>query len=155
VSQIKKDFPELPVVINGGLREPDAMIRVLDDLDGIMLGREAYHRPLILAQLDALVFGADQNSGEPRSERATFEAVARARAIERMQRYTERQLARGEPLSAIVRHMQGLYAGEPGADDFRRTLSEGARRPGAGAEVLAEAVASTGEGGRRGFQPME
>ena len=66
----------------------------------------------------------------------------RARAIERMQRYTERQLARGERLSAIVRHMQGLYVGEPGSHEFRRILSEGARRPGAGAEVLAEAVAS-------------
>ncbi len=143
VSQVKKDFPELQVVINGGLREPDAMIRVLESLDGIMLGREAYHRPLILARLDALVFGAGPNSGDPRSAQDALGAVARARAIERMQRYTEHQLARGEPLSAIVRHIQGLYAGEPGAHEFRRTLSEGARRAGAGAEVLAQAVAST------------
>ena len=62
-----------------------------------------------------------------------------------MQRYTERQLARGERLSAVLRHLQGLYEGEPGSGEFRRTLSEGARRPGAGAEVLAEAVA-TAEG---------
>ena len=143
VSQVKKAFPDLQVVVNGGLREPDAILTALDGLDGIMLGREAYHHPVALARLDALVFGAEPNSGNPHSNRQTLDAVARARAIERMQRYTERQLARGEKLPAVVRHIQGLYAGERGAHEFRRTLSEGARRPGAGAEVLAEAVAST------------
>ena len=59
-----------------------------------------------------------------------------------MRGYTERQLTRGERLPAVVRHLQGLYEGEAGARDFRRALSEGARRPGAGAEVLAEAAAS-------------
>jgi tRNA-dihydrouridine synthase A len=142
VSQIKRAFPDLQVVVNGGLREPEAMLRALDGLDGVMLGREAYHRPVVLARLDALVFGAEPGPGNPHSNPATLDAVARTRAIERMQRYTERQLARGEKLSAVVRHVQGLYAGEPGAHEFRRTLSEGARRPGAGAEVLAEAVAS-------------
>jgi len=143
VTEVKKAFPELPVVLNGGLREPDAIFRALDGLDGIMLGREAYHRPVVLARLDALVFGMGPSSSAPDSHRESLDAVARARAIERMQRYTERQLARGEKLSAVVRHMQGLFAGEPGADEFRRTLSEGARRPGAGVEVLTEAVAST------------
>jgi tRNA-dihydrouridine synthase A len=124
------------------------MLSALDGLDGVMLGREAYHRPLVLAQLDALVFGDgpatdDQTTDNAHLTREALDAAVRARAIERMQRYTERQLARGERLSAIVRHMQGLYAAEPGASEFRRTLTEGARRPGAGAEVLAEAVAST------------
>jgi len=143
VRQLKKAFPDLQVVVNGGLREPAAILGALDSLDGIMLGREAYHRPVVLARLDALVFGAEPNAGNPHAHQETLDAVVRARAIERMQRYTERQLARGEKLSAIVRHMQGLYAGEPGAHEFRRTLSEAARRMGAGAEVLAEAVAST------------
>jgi tRNA-dihydrouridine synthase A len=143
VRQMKKAFPDLQVVVNGGLREPDAILKALDGLDGIMLGREAYHRPVVLARLDALVFGAEQNSRDPHSSRETLDAVVRSRAIERMQRYTERQLARGERLSAVIRHMQGLYAGEPGEDAFRRTLSEGAQRAGAGPEVLAEAVAST------------
>jgi tRNA-dihydrouridine synthase A len=142
VTHVKQAFPDLQVVVNGGLREPDAILRALDGLDGIMLGREAYHRPVVLARLDALVFGAQPNPGSPHSNPETLDAVARARSIERMQRYTERQLAGGERLSAIVRHMQGLYAGEPGAHEFRRTLGEGARRAGAGAEVLAEAVAS-------------
>jgi tRNA-dihydrouridine synthase A len=142
VSQLKKAFPDLQVVVNGGLREPDAVLRALDGLDGIMLGREAYHRPVVLARLDALVFGAELNPGNPHSNPQTLDAVVRARAVERMQRYTERQVARGEKLVAVVRHIQGLYAGEPGAQEFRRTLSEGVRRAGAGAEVLAQAVAS-------------
>jgi tRNA-dihydrouridine synthase A len=140
VGQIKGAFPDLQVIVNGGLREPEAALRALDGLDGIMLGREAYHRPVVLARLDALVFGAEP----PRSHHANpeaLDAVARMRAIERMQHYAERQLARGEELSAVLRHMQGLYAGEPGAQEFRRILREGVRRPGAGAEVLAEAAA--------------
>ncbi|MGH8326307.1 MAG: tRNA-dihydrouridine synthase, partial [Steroidobacteraceae bacterium] len=143
VSEVKQAFPELPVVVNGGLREPDAILRTLEHLDGVMLGREAYHRPVVLARLDALVFGAKESLSTQRPAGAAFDAAVRARAVERMLHYTERQLARGERLSAVVRHMQGLYAGEPGADEFRRVLSEGARRPGAGAEVLAEAVAAT------------
>jgi tRNA-dihydrouridine synthase A len=141
VSRVKKAFPDLQVVVNGGLRDPGPILSALDELDGIMLGREAYHRPLVLAQLDALVFGADPTSGDPHSTPATRDRVARERVVERMQHYTERQLLRGERLSAVIRHMQGLYAGEPGAHEFRRALSEGAQRAGAGAEVLTEAVA--------------
>jgi tRNA-dihydrouridine synthase A len=143
VGRLKNAFPDLPVVVNGGLRDPDAILGALDGLDGIMLGREAYHRPVVLARLDALVFRGEPTSGDPHLSAETLDAVARARAIERMQRYAERQLALGERLSSVVRHMQGLYAGEPGANEFRRALHEGARRLGAGAEVLAEAVAST------------
>lgn len=141
VSGVKQAFPDLQVVANGGLREPQAILSALDGLDGIMLGREAYHRPVLLARLDALVFGAEPSPGNSHPTEATSDAVARARAIGRMQRYAERQLARGENLLAIIRHLQGLYAGEPGAHEFRRILSEGARRPGAGVEVLAEAAA--------------
>ncbi|MGH8202012.1 MAG: tRNA dihydrouridine(20/20a) synthase DusA [Steroidobacteraceae bacterium] len=135
VSRVKQAFPALQVVVNGGLRDPEAIVRALAGLDGIMLGREAYHRPLVLAQVAALVFGA-----EP-----TVDAVVRARAIERMRHYAERQVTRGEKLSAVVRHMQGLYAGERGAHEFRRALSEGARRPGVGAELLAQAATSAEE----------
>jgi tRNA-dihydrouridine synthase A len=143
VRDVKKAFPDMPVVINGGLREPEAIVAALDGLDGVMLGREAYNRPLVLARLDALVFGAAPNPDSRHLTPEAFDALARARAIERMRRYTESQLARGEKLSAVVRHIQGLYADEPGANAFRRTLSEGARRAGASAELLAQAVAST------------
>ncbi len=143
VGEVKKAFPDLQVVVNGGLREPDEILRALNGLDGVMVGRDAYHRPVVLARLDALVFGANSNPSSAHWNRASLDADARARAIERMQRYAERQLARGEKLPAVIRHIQGLYAGEPGAHEFRRALTEGARRPGAGAEVLAEALAST------------
>lgn len=143
VREIKRDFPDLQVVGNGGLREPDAIVGALAGLDGIMLGREAYHQPVVLARLDALVFGTASNTGRsPHSSQEKFDTVLRARAIERMRYYAERQLARGERLSSIVRHLQGLYVGEPGSQEFRRVLNEGARRPGAGAELLVEAVAS-------------
>jgi tRNA-dihydrouridine synthase A len=142
VSQIKNVFPDLQVVVNGGLRDPEAILRALEGLDGIMLGREAYHRPVVLARLDALVFGGGSSPDKPTSTGETPDADVRAHAMERMRRYTERQLARGESLLAVVRHLQGLYEGEPGSREFRRTLSDGARRPGAGAEVLAQAVAS-------------
>jgi tRNA-dihydrouridine synthase A len=144
VREVKRDFPDLQVVVNGGLREPEAIVGALADLDGIMLGREAYHRPVVLARLDALVFGTDLKTASPRHcNQEAFDTVVRARTTERMQHYAERQLARGERLSSIVRHMQGLYVGEPGSQEFRRILSEGARRPGADAGLLVEAVAST------------
>ena len=146
VTELKRAFPDLPVVVNGGLREPDAVLGALERVDGVMLGREAYHRPLFLARLDALVFGAEQNAGRSHPNRETLDAIVRARVMERMESYTERQLSRGEKLLSIVRHLQGLYAGEPGAEEFRRTLSEGARRAGrsagAGTELLAAAIAS-------------
>lgn len=131
VREVRRDFPELPTVLNGGLREPHAIAEALRTCDGVMLGREAYHRPYLLAQLHSLVFP----DAPPR-------APGRAELIERMARYAEQRIARGERLSAITRHMLGLLAGEPGAREYRRLLSEGARRPGAGVELLREAAAS-------------
>ena len=129
VRRLKTLFPQLPVVVNGGLREPAAVLSALGWCDGVMLGREAYHRPIVLAELQrALAPGAPQ-------------PPARAVLIERMARYAERELAAGERLAAITRHMLGLYAGEPGARDFRRMLSDGARaaRRGRGAAAPGDA----------------
>jgi tRNA-dihydrouridine synthase A len=130
VYEVRREFPALPVVLNGGLRAPGAILDALGACDGVMLGREAYHRPSLLAQLHAAVFGAEPAPSPKRDE-----------LLERMARYAQRELARGERLSAITRHMLGLKAGEPGAREFRRCLSEGARRPGAGAELILEAAA--------------
>jgi tRNA-dihydrouridine synthase A len=116
------------VVVNGGLRDAHAVIAALDWCDGVMLGREAYHRPFVLAEL--------QQALQPHRD----VLPARAALIERMQRYAARELARGERLAPIVRHMLGLYAGEPGAREYRRALSEGARAPDAGVELLRRAV---------------
>jgi tRNA-dihydrouridine synthase A len=128
VRRLKQAFPALPIVVNGGLRTPAAVVDALGWCDGVMLGREAYHRPMVLAELRRLLA-----PGAPAPP-------ARAALIERMARYAERELAAGGRLAAITRHMLGLYGGEPGARDYRRTLSEGARVPGAGAELLRRAI---------------
>jgi tRNA-dihydrouridine synthase A len=128
VRRLKEAFPGSALVVNGGLRDAPAVIAALDWCDGVMLGREAYHRPFLLAEL--------QQALSPRG----VMLPTRTALIERMQRYAARELARGERLAAIARHMLGLYAGEPGAREYRRTLSEGARAPAAGVELLYRAI---------------
>jgi tRNA-dihydrouridine synthase A len=121
VERLKKEFPQLPVVVNGGFRDAPAALEVLEWADGVMLGREAYHRPRVLAELA----GTDVDASE---------------LLERMARYAEVELARGERLPSITRHMLGLFSGEPGAREYRRLLSEGAREPGAGADLIRRAA---------------
>jgi tRNA-dihydrouridine synthase A len=122
--RLRLEFPTLPLVVNGGLRDAGAVQEALKWCDGVMLGREAYHRPYLLAELNAALYPGDD--GVP----------SREALLERMERYAARELAAGGRLAAITRHMLGLYAGQPGARDYRRTLSEGARASGAGPELL-------------------
>jgi tRNA-dihydrouridine synthase A len=110
----------VPVVLNGGLRTREQVVSELAWADGVMLGREAYHRPMLLAEIAGR---------EP----------SRIELLERMVAYARREMARGERLSWIARHMLGLYSGLPGAKEFRRRLSEGTRDPDAPAELLLEA----------------
>jgi tRNA-dihydrouridine synthase A len=136
VRRLKAAFPALPLVVNGGLRTAPAVLEALTWCDGVMLGREAYHRPFLLAELQqAMVPGCAP--------------PARAAVLERMHAYAARELARGGRLAPIVRHMLGLYAGEPGAREFRRALSEGARQLNAGAELLLRAVPPGGSAAMR------
>ena len=128
VRRLKRVFPLLPIVVNGGLREPQAVLEALGWCDGVMLGREAYHRPFVLAQL--------QQALHP----AGGALPSREALLERMRAYAARELAAGGRLAPIARHMLGLYAGEPGAREFRRNLSEGARAAGAGAELLRRVI---------------
>ena len=111
-----------PVVLNGGLRTVEQVVSELAWADGVMLGREAYHRPMLLAELSR-----------------TAVPPSRIAILERMTAYARRELARGERLSWITRHMLGLYSGLPGAKEFRRRLSEGARAPDAPAELILAA----------------
>ncbi|MBV8145289.1 MAG: tRNA dihydrouridine(20/20a) synthase DusA [Gammaproteobacteria bacterium] len=129
VQRLKGSFPALPLVVNGGLRTADTVVAALAWCDGVMLGREAYHRPFVLAELQHALWGTP--------------LPLRTALIERMQRYAARELARGERLAPIVRHMLGLYAGEPGAREYRRTLSEGARAVDADVGLLRQAVPGT------------
>jgi tRNA-dihydrouridine synthase A len=126
VRHLKEAFPTLPVIVNGGLRDAPSVIAALSRYDGVMLGREAYHRPFVLAELQQALWGGA--------------LPTRLALIERMQRYAGGELVRGERLAPIARHMLGLYAGEPGAREYRRILSEGARREGAGVELLRRAM---------------
>ncbi|ADC61981.1 TIM-barrel protein, yjbN family [Allochromatium vinosum DSM 180] len=124
VRDLKRDFPQLPIVINGGIETLDAAVDFLSDLDGVMIGRAAYHNPWILAEADRRVFGD------------THPAPTRRQVLEAFIPYAERQLAAGVPLNAMSRHLLGLFQGQPGARAWRRRISEQAHRPGAGVEVL-------------------
>jgi tRNA-dihydrouridine synthase A len=142
VAELKRAFPALPVIVNGGFRDVPTALEALAWSDGVMLGREAYHRPMILAELDAVLHpqpgaasGSARSSGTP----------SREALLDRMAHYASRELARGERLSSITRHMLGLYAGEPGAREYRRMLSEGARTPGASPELIRRSAPTRSE----------
>ena len=128
VRALKRSYPQLQVILNGGLRTVAQVQEALSWCDGVMLGREAYHRPYLLWDLH-------QSLQPSHAERPTEAAV-----LERMAEYASRQLALGDSLPNITRHMLGLISGRPGAKDFRRHLSEGARAAGAGAELIRGAA---------------
>ena len=130
VYRLKQDFPLLRIVINGGIRTLDACHEHLRHVDGVMLGREAYENPWLLAEADARLFGDAPTN-------LTREAVVR-----RMLPFIERELAEGTPLAHITRHILGLYRGQPGGRAFRRVLSQQAHKTGAGIEVIEAALAA-------------
>ena len=129
VQRIKQAFPQLPVIVNGGIRTSGEALGALAWCEGVMLGREAYHRPFVLTELYHALY-----PDEPRLQ------TSREEMLERMARYTQKELARGGRLSSITRHMLGLYGGQPGAREYRRFLSEGAREAGAGPDLLRNAA---------------
>ena len=136
VSRIKADFPNLEIVLNGGLRSLDDALAQLELLDGAMIGRAAYQDPWILHDADRRVFGATDGP-------ATRHAV-----VDAMLPYIEAQCAAGVPLARITGHMLGLFNGMPGARAWRRYLSENARRDGAGVETVRAAAGLVAEGPR-------
>ncbi len=129
VYRLKAAFPELTVVLNGGIGTLDEALAHLDAVDGVMLGRAAYKTPALLADVDRVLFG---------EERPALGADA---VLERMLAYAAPELERGTRLSCIARHMTGLINGMPGARGFRRLLTEESVKPGAGLEVLESAIA--------------
>lgn len=130
VYRLKEEFPQLTIVLNGGVRELDACESHLAKVDGVMLGREVYENPYVLADIDARLFG-DAHAVPSRDE-----------VLARMQDYAAQELTRGAALNHITRHILGLYRNQPGGRAFRRTLSERATRPGSDASLLAAARAS-------------
>ena len=138
VRRLKRERPQLTVCINGGIASLDAAQAHLDDsdgvaLDGVMLGRAAYHEPALLGQVDRRLFGEDT---------ADIGAFA---AIDRYRPYLAARLDEGVHLAAMARHMLGLMHGRPGARAFRRILTVEAIAPGAGLEVVDRAVEAVRE----------
>jgi tRNA-dihydrouridine synthase A len=131
VYRLKAARPGLTVVINGGVDSLEAALGHLDHVDGVMLGRAAYHDPAILLDVDPRVFG----EASPAADR--FEAV------ERFLPYVRERLAAGVRLAAMTRHMLGLFRGEPGARAWRRILTVEGAAPGAGVEVIERALEAT------------
>ncbi|MET4129545.1 tRNA-dihydrouridine synthase A [Roseovarius sp. MBR-79] len=130
VQRMKMFFPNLHISINGGITSLDAAEALLaSGLDGVMVGRAAYHQPAdILCAADRRIFGAPGPDATPEG------------AVRAMLPYIEAHLVAGGRLHQITRHMLGLFAGRPGARGWRRMLSEGAVRPGAGPELVEAAL---------------
>ncbi|CAI0992789.1 Probable tRNA-dihydrouridine synthase [Serratia marcescens] len=129
VYQLKRDFPALTIAINGGVKTLEEAQQHLQHLDGVMMGREAYQNPGILARVDSELFGA---------QTSVPDSVA---IVEALYPYIERELSNGTYLGHITRHILGLFQGVPGARQWRRHLSENAHKPGADARVVEQALA--------------
>ena len=133
VYRLKAAMPDMPVIINGGISSLDETKAHLAHVDGVMLGRAAYHDPWRLLDVDRELFG---DVGPLRTMKD---------AIADFMPYLERELARGTRLHAMTRHLVGAFHAVPGARAFRRHLAERATKHGAGTEVLRDAVALVGE----------
>jgi tRNA-dihydrouridine synthase A len=127
VFRLKDANPEFEIILNGGLTEIDHVDKALRHVDGVMIGRQAYHHPYFLAELEQHMHPSMAIPG-------------RRDVIEQMIPYIQRELNNGERLGRITRHLVGLFAGMPGARAWRRYLSENAYRDGADVEVLREAL---------------
>ena len=143
VHQLKIDFPDAGFLLNGGLDSIDSALQHGAGLDGVMLGRAAYHDPWLLAEVDRQFYGDRTRQ------------LARAEVVDAMADYAQRQIAEGVPLRSIVRPMLGLYHGRPGARAWRRTLSDASLLAGADARLLMQAMREVERAGARGFdQPL-
>jgi tRNA-dihydrouridine synthase A len=131
--ELKREFPGLEIIINGGIKTADEIARHLAHVDGVMMGREAYHNPYAMAAYDARFYGDDTP------------VKSRLEVLEAMIPYIQAQLdahrAHGLKLNSITRHMLGLMAGLPGARAFRQVMSDPAKLAGADPHLLLEAAA--------------
>lgn len=129
VYRLKRDHPELEIILNGGIKTLVETKQHLEHVDGVMMGREAYQNPYSLADVDREIYGDDSD------------VPNRFEVIEAMYPYIQQQLQQDTYLKHIARHLLGLFHGQPGARQWRRTISEQAYKPGAGLEVLDQALA--------------
>ena len=131
VYQLKRDFPHLAIVINGGFTTLTQVLAQYAQVDGVMVGRAAYHHPYMLAAADAQIFSDHQA------------LPSRKQVLTAFIDYARRQQALGCNLRHMARHLIGLYQGENGARAFRRLISEGVCRSAAGLEILEQTLMGT------------
>ncbi len=132
VYRVKRDFPELTIILNGGVTTLDAIDLHLSHVDGVMLGRAAYQNPYLLSDVDQRYYGAQSA------------APSRLEIVEQLLPYVARELSSGTALKHITRHILGLFQGQPGARAWRRYLSENAHLPDAGLHTLQVAMSQAG-----------
>ncbi len=128
VFAVKQAFPELSIIINGGIKTLEDAESLLKKTDGVMLGREAYQNPFILNEVDAVFFGTATN------------VQTRTETLKKFIPYIEQELERGTPLHHMTRHILGLYKGQKGGKNFRRHLSENSYKKTADIGVLLDAI---------------
>lgn len=128
VHRLKQDFPALEIIVNGGITTLAAAKEQLEHLDGVMIGREAYQNPWILAEADRVIFGDDHP------------IPSRHEVIEQLMPFVQREFANGTPISRITRHILGLFHGRPLARAWRRHISENAHSRDATPELITEAA---------------
>ncbi|GAB6141240.1 tRNA dihydrouridine(20/20a) synthase DusA [Methylosoma difficile] len=131
VYQLKIDFPHLEIILNGGVTSLEQAETVLQHVDGVMVGREAYQNPYLLAEVDRRIFSIDKT------------APSRAQIMEQLLPYVREQLTTQARLNSVTRHILGLYHGEVGARGWRRHLSENVGKAGADENVILEALKFT------------
>jgi tRNA-dihydrouridine synthase A len=132
VYRLKRDCPELNIILNGGLKTIESIQEALKTVDGVMIGREAYTNPYFLSLVERDIFGAGQ-------------VKTRHEIIEAMIPYIERSQAAGVPLKDITRHLLGLYQGMPGARRWRQVLSQEAHKPAANSNTVRTALRQVAE----------
>lgn len=130
VHRLKAEMPQLNISINGGIKTLDQTLELLQDLDGVMVGREAYENPWFLRNADERIFN-DASAAKPESRKALLEAYLP---------YVEMEAARGTPATILVRHLYGLFNGKPGARKYRQYLGENAPKTNNPAEMIRRAM---------------
>jgi len=133
VYRLKQDYPELAFILNGGLKNKAEILNHLKELDGVMVGREAYDNPYFISDIDEIIFN------DPADELSRFEVLGKYKI------YMQSELDNGVPLKILAQHIFGLFTGLPGARAWRRYLSEHIYAKDAGLEVINEAVESVSE----------
>jgi len=122
--ELKRAMPQLEILINGGVRDLETAEEQLKFVDGVMMGREAYHNPYMLSEVDSRFYDSEDK------------ILTRFEIVEALYPYIEKELSKGERLHTVTRHILGLFNGLPGAKKWRRYLSENATKREAGIEVL-------------------